>query len=381
MASKELISGSEDSQSSSSVEIEFALVLSRMIDDVNDDPQSLRQAIYDLARYKLQEQFTRDDVTKISQTQEALEVAIRGVEAFNRQNGRIARTPPQISEANPEISASHADSPPRLLPPQPLSVEQVPIERVSVIVDSEPRRPLGYLAPAAAVIFLLFGLFFVLQQRDRISVAIRSLAKFDTQATTLQPSTPVEASPPPTLPPVATKTSPLLPADYGVYAVSNDTLFELHMLPGRAPDLRVAISPAINTPSQTTLPNGHPKFIVFRRDLVSSGAGQADIRVLAKVVREFKVGTEGKKNMEGEETWVMRNITFPFKSSPVKENPEMYEIHSDAPEAELTPGRYALVLKGAAYDFTIAGNIVDARQCLERIAASNGTFYSECKAP
>jgi hypothetical protein len=45
----------------------------------------------------------------------------------------------------------------------------------------------------------------------------------------------------------------------------------------------------------------------------------------------------------------------------------------------LAPGRYALVLKGYAYDFSVAGQVADPRQCLERLLATNGQFYSECK--
>lgn len=44
-------------------------------------------------------------------------------------------------------------------------------------------------------------------------------------------------------------------------------------------------------------------------------------------------------------------------------------------------GRYGLVIKGQAYDFSIAGHVDDARQCLERIEAANGYFYAECKSP
>jgi len=47
----------------------------------------------------------------------------------------------------------------------------------------------------------------------------------------------------------------------------------------------------------------------------------------------------------------------------------------------VAPGRYALVLKGQAYDFNVAGQITDPKQCLERMAATNGQFYSECQKP
>jgi hypothetical protein len=87
----------------------------------------------------------------------------------------------------------------------------------------------------------------------------------------------------------------------------------------------------------------------------------------------------GKKLAD--DAWVMRNISFPLRSSPVNDNPEMIELHSEDPALELTPGRYALVLKTQAYDFSVEGNVVDPRQCIERIVGSTGIFYSDCKNP
>ena len=75
---------------------------------------------------------------------------------------------------------------------------------------------------------------------------------------------------------------------------------------------------------------------------------------------------------------MIRNISFPYRTAPVKENPEMYEVQGKDPDVALTPGRYALVIKGQAYDFTVAGTVTDDRQCLARLAAANGTFYSAC---
>jgi hypothetical protein len=40
-----------------------------------------------------------------------------------------------------------------------------------------------------------------------------------------------------------------------------------------------------------------------------------------------------------------------------------------------------LVLKTQAHDFTVEGNPVDPKQCIERIVAANGTFYTDCKKP
>ena len=53
-------------------------------------------------------------------------------------------------------------------------------------------------------------------------------------------------------------------------------------------------------------------------------------------------------------------------------------ISEDA-DKPLSPGRYALILKDEAYDFSIAGEIIDSKQCLESVAAANGSFYAECQ--
>ncbi|MGY3423971.1 hypothetical protein ACVWZW_004446 [Bradyrhizobium sp. F1.13.4] len=59
----------------------------------------------------------------------------------------------------------------------------------------------------------------------------------------------------------------------------------------------------------------------------------------------------------------------------------MYEVHSEDPGLELPPGNYALILKNQAYYFSVAGEIADSKQCIERVVTTNGTFYSACKKP
>lgn len=86
MASEDLIPGNRDRSEPASTEVQFALVITRMIDLVKNSPGDMRQAVYDLARYKLQEQFTHADARHIKQTQQALENAIRGVEEFSKQH-------------------------------------------------------------------------------------------------------------------------------------------------------------------------------------------------------------------------------------------------------------------------------------------------------
>jgi hypothetical protein len=170
-----------------------------------------------------------------------------------------------------------------------------------------------------------------------------------------------------------------LPTSYGVFAESGGKLYELQMLQGRAPDPRVAISAAITKPSQTVLSDGNLKFIVFRRQAKDDAADAIDVRVIAQVTQATTFDASGKPvTASSDNVWVIRNISIPYRASPLKEDPQMYEVEPRDATEPLSPGRYALVLKGQVYDFTVDGTVTDKRHCLERLAAANGTFYSEC---
>jgi hypothetical protein len=174
--------------------------------------------------------------------------------------------------------------------------------------------------------------------------------------------------------------SALVPTSYGVYAVSQGKLYELDLLQGRAPDIRVAISYAILTPSRTILPDGYLKFIVFRRDSATSAADRAEIRIIAKINGTRDTDRTDKSTAsKAENVWAIRNISTPYRTAPSKDSPDLYEIQSESPETPLSPGRYALILKGQSYDFSIAGLVTDPRQCLERLTPENGQSYPECK--
>lgn len=84
-----------------STEVQFALVIARMIDTVNSSPEDMRQAVYDLTRYKLQEQFTHADVTDVKRAQHALEAAIPGVEKFSATQ-QASLPPPAVSDEGRE---------------------------------------------------------------------------------------------------------------------------------------------------------------------------------------------------------------------------------------------------------------------------------------
>ena len=104
------------------------------------------------------------------------------------------------------------------------------------------------------------------------------------------------------------------------------------------------------------------------------------MRVIAQVVRALTFDPSGKPTTAKiPDTWVVRSNAYQMRAAPVPENPEMITIRPDPPDFIFPARRYALVLKGAAYDFTVDGPITDPAHCLERTDALASPIYTECR--
>jgi hypothetical protein len=235
---------------------------------------------------------------------------------------------------------------------------------------------------------LLFGIVgSLVYYRQRLPLLRDNLTQWmsSTQpAVTVAPAAPSTLATSNAKPPTVQSNEPSfpLPSDYGVYALSNEALSELHTLPERVPDKRIAVSTPVSEPSRTTLPDGKARFIVFRRDLVGNAPDRVEIRVVARVARAISFDAKGRPNIASvSDSWNIRNVSHEFRVRPVAGNPEMLLIQSDKPDFALPAGRYVLVLKDQGYDFTVAGKVAEPAQCLERTDAVNGSFYSECLTP
>lgn len=370
MSSRDLSTTGEDETEPASAEVQFALVISRMLETVQNHPEHMRQCVYDLARYKLHEQFTHPDAQDIRRSKEALETAIRGVEEFSRQQVSI---PPPVTPKLPHASLPAA---------RPIAVWELPeaAARASIEIDrgtTRTRHSLWSITGRAAALLLLAGVSAVaVQQRERLTSFARYLPREERHAADSPPAATAQPAA------KAVRRPALRPTDYGVYAAVNEvSLAELTLLPGRPPDIRIAISAAFKAPDQAGLPNGHQKFIVFRRDSPNNILERAEVRLVARIAREFSAEATGRKLVDDDDAFVIRNFSYAFRVSPMPDSPEMYELHSEDSTLELPPGRYALILKNQAYYFRVDGDIVDPRQCIERVVATNGTFYSACKKP
>jgi hypothetical protein len=376
--SRDLLPGQQDSADLPANEVQFALVISRMLDTVRDDPESRRQMVYDLARYKLQEQFTYADARNIDQMKRALEVAIEEVEKFSREEPPLERLPSQQLTSSRAVEAGDS-----VLPADaPVLRSGIELSRSKRPAISGPLWPV--IKRTAAILLAACVVILIVSQRDNIAALRRPASsqppdialvppKPETATTVTKPEMVTAVAPPP-------KPTRVLPTDYGVYAsIDDQSLAELNATGVMAPDMRIAISPEFKKPDRPHLPNGRVKFIVFRRDATNSFPERVEVRVVAKIAREFSTDAAGKALTGGDDVGVIRNFSYPLRVSPVPGKPEMHELHAGDSGLELPPGHYVLSLGTQAYYFQVDGEITDPRQCLDRVVAGNGTFYVPCK--
>jgi hypothetical protein len=369
-------------------EVNFALLLSGVIDSIKDNPAQLRNAIYELARVQLQREAWQKNppmgILEMRRLMLALETAIERVETISSEQDR---SPPLLGTLEPIETYSLAQ--PRqssILIDQPAldTTFGAPIPAISVGHRStQPKRHRVWhsLAPfvrGAVVGILVLIVYLVLDwhfvgfvRRMPTDPGLPAVNAEAPQLTSLVRPQPVPAQPAvPSLP---------RPSVYGVYAVSNGELTELEALSGRVPDPKVFMSAVIKTPSRTILADGRIVFIVYRRDIATSAPERVAIRTIAKIKHALTYNTAGRPSRAPlEDEWAIRNASYEFRVAPLSESPEMLVIRPELPEFVLPAGRYGLVLKSQAYDFTIAGPVTEPAQCLERIEAANGAFYSEC---
>ncbi|MBN9003792.1 MAG: hypothetical protein J0H40_00120 [Rhizobiales bacterium] len=378
-------------------EIECALILQEMIRSVENDPGQMRAAIYEFARARLKIDSAWADKAERERLRTALETAIRGVEDFSIRRVEIELLPPPERRTHVAPVTSGPSAHPVMTPVTPLRamaisgdaiIEPAPIYP-SPSVSRIVRVRSVLLAAMAAGVVVFFGVTIELAYQRQGLSSFRGYWSASQLSSPSPPSPPVQphasqqaaisadpkhavaaASSPPPFP---------LPSDYGVYALSDGKLVELHPLPTRVPDKRIAISTPIDRPSRTVLSNGKTRFIIFRRDLAGDAPDRIDVRVVAQVVRAISFDAVGKPKFDRvSNAWNIRNITHELRVRPIPGNPEMLLVQSDKPEFALASGRYVLVLKDQGYDFTIAGAVTDMAQCLERTDAANGIFYSQC---
>ena len=383
---QEIVSGK--SLAAKSSEVDFAIVLSRVIASIENDPAQLRSAVYELARIKLQTELSIN-VSEKRDLALALESAIERVETVSSKHDhvKVLQSLDRFTNRS-EVDAYEVTIEGREA--APIS-KHLPSFLTRAVDGSRKVESWTGTAPLvrAAVVAVLgivlctvldrqFGVFGRQPPQPFASVVHkveRPKTKPVIQASADGVQTPI------TTPSTQSLGFPL-PSVYGVYAVSDGQLHELEPLVGRVPDQRVFMSTPVKSPSRTVLPDGRTVFIIYRRDAANGAPERVSVRVIAKVLRAMTFNTARQASTTNvQDTWTIRNISYDFRVAPLGEGSEMLMIRPESEDFVFPAGRYGLVIKGQAYDFTIAGPITEPAQCLEGIKAENGTFYSECRRP
>jgi hypothetical protein len=376
-------------------EVHFALILSRVLGSVSADPAQLRNIVYELAQIKLQKEvLQKEPPINPLETRHltlALESAIERVEAIHSEHDDLK----PMQSLDRLTDSSEVMIKPRKPVNRPsghtLDTDRWPnfstpgkgrswtLERSWFWPGAAP------LLRGATVAILAFALSFVLDRQFGLfgSQASQTVAPVVHKIDRVGPKQ-VAQAPGHILQSTTTPQSQSLgfpiPSVYGIYAVSGGQLHELEPLVGRVPDQRVFLSTPIKTPSRTVLPDGRIEFIVYRRDAANNAPDRITVRVIAKILRAMTFNSGGQASTTNvEDSWAIRNVSYDFRVAPLGENSEMLVIRPENVGFIFPAGRYGLVIKGQAYDFSVAGPITEAAQCLEGIKAENGTFYSECR--
>ncbi|MDE5445712.1 hypothetical protein GWG65_30750 [Bradyrhizobium sp. CSA207] len=381
----------------------FVRLLSGQIRDISGDPRQIRAIVYELARIKLLEQFTHADARESRELQQVLERAIREVEfSFERsapERNAVSAQPGVVSDPSPVNPAAPPPIPTVAPVPASASIPNLadigrrPVAQPRPLDQPKRSGTINSLLRLTAILVIMAGASAAVTYWPRLktqSVALWQSAALSERASTSPQPQPTAAATPsssetpervpdhPREPVPAAQPSMPLPTTFGVYALSEGQLQELKPVPGKIPDRRVAISAAINTPSATTLTSGDVKFIVFRPDGGVDASG-TEVRVVAKVSRAMGVDATGKAAMVSTgDSWVIRSMSYLYKVGPIEDQPRMLLLQSEQDGFTLSPGRYVVVVKGMGYDFSVAGMVTDPNQCVERINATNGAFYSPC---
>jgi hypothetical protein len=382
-------------------EVEYALILSKMISTVKEDPAQLRLTIYEFARARLKLDTSWAEEEERKRLTDALETAIQGVEQFSARREEKERLQPPAPSAQIGYGSAAAAPPATSMVP----VHEVDAAPTSVLLKEVYLRPdaetvaqaqtralLSTLARFAIGAVLFGAVIGLAVYRQRAPLLESGRTATPPAVTVARPAaSPSGADPsqqgvaPADLKAAAVAQGPPpfpLPPDYGVYALNGDKLSELNLLQERVPDKRIALSTPINEPSRTTLPDGKAKFVVFRRDLAGSAPDRIDVRVVARVVRALTFDGKGKASfVPVTDAWNIRSQSYEFRVRPLPGNPEMLMVQAEKSDFTLPAGRYVLALKEQGYDFTVSGKITDPSQCLERTDAANGAFYSDCQKP
>ena len=220
-------------------EVEYALILSRIINTVKEDPVQMRLTIYDFARARLKIDMSWADAAERKRLSDALETAIQGVEQFSARrdekerlqssSAQVAQLALDTSPAEPQfrsiVEIPRANSAPKsnlASREYYLRHEVQPVVEVQTrFVSKLARVSIGVLLFGAVVGLVVYKPAFLLRVPGDLRSSITSMAAKPVSPPSI-PESPQQTSAAADLKTAAASSGSLpfpLPSDYGVYAV------------------------------------------------------------------------------------------------------------------------------------------------------------------
>jgi hypothetical protein len=401
---------------------DYDKVLVRIIRDANNDPAKMREIVYEVARLALRRQANlRTPALSYSEMRHQLaklEEAIARVEASaSADPGEAARVTNgdgspmncerddaafPLEEVRPHVPSKRAPVSSRelVLVPDRVNRSTYLVNPADFVSPDIPYRLASAPRPRAHL------LLSVLRAAFQLTVASVAFAGFYVamwgphdaiQSGAERP--PVAGQPSPALmarwasltggdgatapSPVAAVPFPL-PTVYGVYAINGNQLMGLQRIQGTPVDPRTRNQLQIGEPSRTVIDASKLKFVVYRRDLVSSAPDNVQLRIAARIAHSMTFDSNGRPvvTTPTTKTWLIRNDHgYDLQVSPLQESAEMVILRPQNPEFSYPSGRYELMLGEQAYDFVVAGEVTDSAHCVEGTATGRGPVFYECKSP
>ena len=376
--------------------LDYHSILARAIAGAQSSSAQLRTLVYERARFNLKRAFlfgySSMGFADMMRHVNEFERAIARIEAESVEQNRPSsvRVPPKpgFSE-EPLVARESASRPPseavQILPPEPLmpiysglkSLQRTDSSQLTRIADEFVRHARFAHKSMTAALFAVAVIGAVIisllwpSHRNPTPVEVAGGPAHTKTAAVSDEGETTSA--------VTTAHLPFpIPSAFGVYVLSDNKLAELQPLPISIPDPRVALSAEITKPSAITISDNKPSFILFRRDLLNSAPQKITLRLIARVARQTKIVSGKVETINIEGSWRIRNIAHELKLSPVPGQREMILAQLDEGTA-LAPGRYAMVLNRAGYDFLIAGDLRSPDFCLEEFEAANGAVFNQCR--
>ncbi len=192
---------------------------------------------------------------------------------------------------------------------------------------------------------------------------------------------PVAAAPGAAVPVVVALPFPR-PSAYGVYAVRDNELIALQPVQAAPVDPRTRNQLQIVDPGRTVIADAKLAFVVFRRDLAAHAPEKVSVRVAARIAHSMNFDSAGMAvvTIPATDTWLIRDQGYDLRVTPIRESPEMVMLNPENPALSFPSGRYELMFGGQAYDFIVAGDVIDSAHCVEGVATVRGPEFYECKS-